>query len=147
MVRYWSFAFPTCNNGHVTFPEGWKTPQGEFGDKDPSGGDSQAHKKAVKYGRKFIRRDLQRSDCPLKLIIKPNADCGDDDVIIYSNHTCVGLGLHFGADISTSARRRTHSAPGDSVSSEKPGDTGPAVLAAAASLALRPSQAEKTQAK
>ena len=52
-----------------------------------------------------------------------------------------------GADISTSARRRTHSAAGDSVSSEKPGDTGPAVLAAATSLALRTSQAEKTQAK
>ena len=44
-----------------------------------------------------------------------------------------------GAYISASARRRTHSAAGDSVSSEKPGDTGPAVLAAATSLALRTS--------
>ena len=52
-----------------------------------------------------------------------------------------------GADISARACRRTHSAAGDSVSSEKPGDTGPAVLAAATSLALRTSQAEKTQAK
>ena len=66
----------------IDVPEGWKTPQGEFGDKDPSGGDSQAHKKSVKYGRKFIRRDLERSDCPFKLIIKPDADSGDDDVII-----------------------------------------------------------------
>ena len=52
-----------------------------------------------------------------------------------------------GADISARARRITHSAAGDSVSSEKPGDTGPAVLAAATSLALRTSQAEETQAK
>ena len=66
----------------IDVPEGWKTPQGKFGDKDPSGGDSQAHKDAVKYGRKFIRRDLERSDCPFKLIIKPDADSGDDDVII-----------------------------------------------------------------
>ena len=46
----------------IDVPEGWKTPQSKFGDKDPSGGDSQAHKDAVKYGRKFIRRDLKRSD-------------------------------------------------------------------------------------
>ena len=66
----------------IDVPEGWKTPQGKFGDKDPSGGDIQAHKDAVKYGRKFIRRDLERSDCPFKLVIKPDADSGDDDVII-----------------------------------------------------------------
>ena len=66
----------------IDVPEGWKTPQGKFGDKDPSGGDSQAHKDSVKYGRKFIRRDLERSDCPFKLVIKPDADSGDDDVII-----------------------------------------------------------------
>ena len=66
----------------IDVPEGWRTPQGKFGDKDPSGGDSQAHKKAVKYGRKFIRRDLERSDCPFKMIIEPDANSGDDDVII-----------------------------------------------------------------
>ena len=66
----------------IDVPEGWKTPQGKFGDKDPSGGDSQAHKDSVKYGRKFIRRDLERSDCPFKLVIKPDADSGDDGVII-----------------------------------------------------------------
>ena len=66
----------------INIPEGWRTPQGKFGDKDPSGTDSQEHKASVKYGRKFIRRDLERSDCPFKLIIKPDADSGDDDVII-----------------------------------------------------------------
>ncbi len=66
----------------IDVPEGWKTPQGKFGDKDPSGGDSQAHKAAVKYGRKFIRRYLERDDCHFKPVIKPDADSGDDDVII-----------------------------------------------------------------
>tara|TARA_Y100001933_G_scaffold152672_1_gene151076 strand:+ start:91 stop:483 length:393 start_codon:yes stop_codon:yes gene_type:complete len=66
----------------IDIPKGWRTPQGKFGDKDPSGADSQAHKKAVKYGRKFIRRDLEHSDCPFKLIIKPDANSGDDDLII-----------------------------------------------------------------
>ena len=66
----------------IDVPEGWKTPQGKFGDKDPSGGGSQAYKDSVKYGRKFIRRDLERSDCPFKLVIKPDADSCDDDVII-----------------------------------------------------------------
>ena len=36
---------------------------------------------------------------------------------------------------------------GDSVSSEKPGDTGPAVLAAATSFALGTSQTQEAQAK
>jgi len=66
----------------IDVPEGWKTPQGKFGDKDPSGGDCQEHKAAVKYGRKFVRRYLERNDCPFKLVIKPDADSGDDDVII-----------------------------------------------------------------
>ena len=29
-----------------------------------------------------FRRDLERSDCPFKLVIKPDAESGDDDVII-----------------------------------------------------------------
>ena len=70
------------NRYGIDVPEGWKTPQDKFGDKDPSGGDSQAHKDAVKYARKFIRRDLERDDCPFKLVVKPDADSGDDDVII-----------------------------------------------------------------
>ena len=66
----------------IDVPEGRKTPHGKFGDRDPSGADSQAHKDSVKYGRKFIRRDLERSDCPFKLIIEPDANSGDDDLII-----------------------------------------------------------------
>ena len=70
------------NRYGIDVPEGWRTPQGEFGDKDPSGADSQAHKKSVKYARKFIRQDLGRPDCPFKLIMQHDADSGDDDVII-----------------------------------------------------------------
>ena len=66
----------------IDVPEDWRTPRGKFGDKDPSGAESQAHKDSVKYGRKFIRRDLERSDCPFKLVIKRDADSGDDDAII-----------------------------------------------------------------
>ena len=66
----------------IDVPEDWKTPQAKFGEKDPSGGDSQEHKDAVKYGRKFIRRDLKRSDCPFKVVIKRDASTGDDDEII-----------------------------------------------------------------
>jgi len=36
----------------------------------------------VKYARKFIRQDLDRPDCPFKLIMQHDADSGDDDVII-----------------------------------------------------------------
>lgn len=66
----------------IDVPKDWRTPRGKFGDKDPSGAESQAHKDSVKYGRKFIRRDLERSDCPFKLVMKRDADSGDDDVII-----------------------------------------------------------------
>ena len=66
----------------IDVPEGWRTPQGKFGERDAAGNHTEEHKKAVKYGRKFIRRDLERSDCPFKLVIKPDADSGDDDVII-----------------------------------------------------------------
>jgi len=62
--------------------EGWRTPQGKFGDKDPSGADSQEHKKSVKYARKCVHRDLERDDCLFKLIMQRDADSGDDDVII-----------------------------------------------------------------
>ena len=66
----------------IDVPEGWRTPQGNFGDRDAAKNHTQAHKDSVKYGRKFIRRDLERSDCPFKLVIQPDADSGDDDVII-----------------------------------------------------------------
>ena len=49
---------------------------------------------------------------------------------------------------STSCRGVGANSPaGDSVSSEKPGDTGPAVLAAATSFALGTSQTQEAQAK
>ena len=70
------------NRYGIDVPKGWRTPQGKFGDKDPSGADSQAHKKSVKYARKFIRQDLERPDCPFKLIMQHDADSGDDDAII-----------------------------------------------------------------
>ena len=66
----------------IDVPEGWRTPQGKFGERDAAGNHTQAHKDAVKYGRKFIRRDLERSDCPFKLVIKPDADSGDDVIIM-----------------------------------------------------------------
>ena len=70
------------NRYGIDVPEGWRTPQDRFADKDLSGADSQAHKDAVKYARKFIRRDLERSDCPFKLVIQHDADSGDDDLIV-----------------------------------------------------------------
>ena len=66
----------------IDVPEGWKTPQGKFGDRDAAKNLTQKHKDSVKYGRKFIRRDLKRSDCPFKLVIKKDASTGDDDEII-----------------------------------------------------------------
>ena len=58
-----------------------------------------------------------------------------------------GIAGVVGGDSTPSAGCRTNSSASDSVSSEKPGDTGPAVLAATTSLALGTSQAEETQAK
>ena len=66
----------------IDVPEGWRTPQGKFGERDAAGNHTQAHKDAVKYGRKFIHRDLYREDCPFKRVINPDADSGDDDLII-----------------------------------------------------------------
>ncbi len=70
------------NRYGIDVTEGWRTPRGKFWEKDPSGAKSQAHKDSVKYGRKFNRRDLERNACPLKLVIKRDADSGDEDVII-----------------------------------------------------------------
>ena len=58
-----------------------------------------------------------------------------------------GIAGVIGADSTACTGGRANSPAGDSVSSEKPGDTGPAVLAGATSIALRTSQAEETQAK
>lgn len=66
----------------IDVPEGWRTPQGKFGERDAAGNHTEAHKDAVKYGRKFIHRDLDREECPFKRVINPDADSGDDDLII-----------------------------------------------------------------
>ena len=36
----------------------------------------------MKYGRKFINRDLDRQDCPFKRVVKPDADSGDEDELV-----------------------------------------------------------------
>ena len=66
----------------IDVPEGWRTPQGKFGERDAAGNHNEEHKKAVKYGRKFIHRDLDREDCPFMRVINRNASTGDDDLII-----------------------------------------------------------------
>ena len=66
----------------IDVPDGWRTAQGKFGEKVPSGELSQAHKKAVTYGRKFINRDLDRQECPFKRVVKPDADSGDEDELV-----------------------------------------------------------------
>ena len=58
-----------------------------------------------------------------------------------------GIAGVVGGDSTPSAGCRTNSSASDSVSSEKPGDTGPAVLAAATSVALGTSQTQEAQAK
>ena len=58
-----------------------------------------------------------------------------------------GIAVVVGGDSTPSAGCRTNSSASDSVSSEKPGDTGPAVLAAATSVALGTSQTQEAQAK
>ena len=58
-----------------------------------------------------------------------------------------GIAGVVGGDSTPSAGCRTNSSASDSVSSEKPGDTGPAVLAATTSLALGTSQTQEAQAK
>ena len=58
-----------------------------------------------------------------------------------------GIAGVIGVDSTACRGGGANSPAGDSVSSEKPGDTGPAVLAATASLALGTSQADETQAE
>ena len=58
-----------------------------------------------------------------------------------------GIADVIGADSTACKGIGAHSPAGDSLSSEKPGDTGPAVLAAATSLALRTSQTQEAQTK
>ena len=61
----------------IDVPEDWRTPRGKFGDKDPSGAESQAHKDSVKYGRKFIETGKHepmtlQTPCPSWINHPPN---------------------------------------------------------------------------
>ena len=58
-----------------------------------------------------------------------------------------GIAGVIGADSTACRGVGANSPAGDSVSSEKPGDTGPAVLDAATSVALRANQAQEAQEK
>ena len=58
-----------------------------------------------------------------------------------------GIAGVIGADSTACKGIGANSPAGDSVSSEKPGDTGPAVLAAATSFALGTSQTQEAQSK
>ena len=58
-----------------------------------------------------------------------------------------GIAGVIGVDSTACRGGGANSPAGDSVSSEKPGDTGPAVLAAATSFALGTSQTQEAQAK
>ena len=64
-------------------PDGWGDPKYKYEHyKDPKTGDlTDEYKKALRYCRKLIRRDLERKDCPFEVIINPNADSGDGDEI------------------------------------------------------------------
>ena len=77
----------------------------------------------------------------------PSSQMSSRMLVIFQVVCAKGIAGVVGADSTPSAGCRTNSSASDSVSSEKPGDTGPAVLAAASSVALGTSQAEKTQAK
>ena len=76
----------------------------------------------------------------------PGSQMSSRMLVIFQVGRAKGIAGVIRAD-STSCRGGGANSPaGDSVSSEKPGDTGPAVLAATTSLALGTSQAEETQA-
>ena len=42
----------------IDVPEGWRTPQGKFGERDAAGNHTEEHKKAVKYRRKISPTDV-----------------------------------------------------------------------------------------
>ena len=77
----------------------------------------------------------------------PGSQTSSRMLAIFQVWRAKGIAGVIGGDSTPSAGFRAHSAAGDSVSSEKPGDTGPAVLAAATSVALGTSQTQEAQAK
>ena len=77
----------------------------------------------------------------------PSSQISSRMLAVFQVGRAKGIAGVIGAD-STSCRGVGANSPaGDSVSSEKPGDTGPAVLAAATSFALGTSQTQEAQAK
>ena len=77
----------------------------------------------------------------------PGSQMSSRMLAIFQVGRAKGIAGVVGGDSTPSAGCRTNSSASDSVSSEKPGDTGPAVLAAATSFALGTSQTQEAQAK
>ena len=77
----------------------------------------------------------------------PGSQMSSRMLAIFQVGRAKGIAGVIGADSTACRGVGANSLAGDSVSSEKPGDTGPAVLAATTSLALGTSQAEETQAE
>ena len=77
----------------------------------------------------------------------PSSQMSSRMLAIFQVGRAKGIAGVIGADSTACRGGGANSPAGDSVSSEKPGDTGPAVLAAATSVALGTSQAEETQAE
>ena len=77
----------------------------------------------------------------------PSSQMSSRMLAIFQVGRAKGIAGVIGADSTTCRGGGANSPAGDSVSSEKPGDTGPAVLAAATSVALGTSQTQEAQAK
>ena len=77
----------------------------------------------------------------------PGSQMSSRMLAIFQVGRAKGIAGVIGVDSTACRGGGANSPAGDSVSSEKPGDTGPAVLAAATSVALGTSQAEETQAE
>ena len=77
----------------------------------------------------------------------PGSQMSSRMLAIFQVGRAKGIAGVIGADSTACRGVGANSPAGDSVSSEKPGDTGPAVLAAATSFALGTSQTQEAQAK
>ena len=53
----------------IDVPEGWRTPQGKFGERDAAGNHTQANKKAVKYRRKISPTDAYNLQNPASELV------------------------------------------------------------------------------
>ena len=77
----------------------------------------------------------------------PGSQMSSRMLAIFQVGRAKGIAGVIGADSTSCRGVEANSPAGDSLSSEKPGDTGPAVLAAATSFALGTSQTQQAQAK